>query len=181
MLLASSLYHRFIVQFSRCNFLKNTSFYTVLSTSFVLIVLFGQVLVDNAFSLMSQCTYVHKTEEKCVRCLKLFKLVEMRRIELLTPCLQGRCSPSWATPPNFYWYCVKTASAYSCIAFVVFPCLNKNYSIQTLYQSQVNLLDKGFSSLIYVNFSQIIRLQKSPCTSVHKFSKTDKIRKIWWA
>ena len=26
-------------------------------------------------------------------------LVEIRRIELLTPCLQGRCSPSWATPP----------------------------------------------------------------------------------
>ena len=26
-------------------------------------------------------------------------VVEMRRIELLTPCLQGRCSPSWATPP----------------------------------------------------------------------------------
>ena len=26
-------------------------------------------------------------------------LVEMRRIELLTPCVQGRCSPSWATPP----------------------------------------------------------------------------------
>ena len=29
------------------------------------------------------------------------KVVEMRRIELLTPCLQGRCSPSWATPPFF--------------------------------------------------------------------------------
>ena len=28
-------------------------------------------------------------------------LVEMRRIELLTPCLQGRCSPSWATPPYY--------------------------------------------------------------------------------
>ena len=27
-------------------------------------------------------------------------LVEMRRIELLTPCLQSRCSPSWATPPR---------------------------------------------------------------------------------
>ena len=27
-------------------------------------------------------------------------LVEMRRIKLLTPCLQGRCSPSWATPPS---------------------------------------------------------------------------------
>ena len=55
-------------------------------------------------------------------------LVEMRRIELLTPCLQGRCSPSWATPPNSCWYVVKTASAYNRIAFVVFPCLNKNYS-----------------------------------------------------
>ena len=32
-------------------------------------------------------------------CLCPFGLVEMRRIELLTPCLQGRCSPSWATPP----------------------------------------------------------------------------------
>ena len=52
----------------------------------------------------------------------------MRRIELLTPCLQGRCSPSWATPPNFHWYFVKTASAYECIAFVVFPCLNENCS-----------------------------------------------------
>ena len=31
-------------------------------------------------------------------------LVEMRRIELLTPCLQGRCSPSWATPPSFTGY-----------------------------------------------------------------------------
>ncbi len=30
----------------------------------------------------------------------------MRRIELLTPCLQGRCSPSWATPPNFTQLCV---------------------------------------------------------------------------
>ena len=25
--------------------------------------------------------------------------VEMERFELLTPCLQGRCSPNWATPP----------------------------------------------------------------------------------
>ena len=31
--------------------------------------------------------------------LTFVRLVEMRRIELLTPCLQGRCSPSWATPP----------------------------------------------------------------------------------
>ena len=29
------------------------------------------------------------------------RLVEMMGIEPMTPCLQGRCSPSWATPP--YW------------------------------------------------------------------------------
>ena len=34
-------------------------------------------------------------------------LVEMRRIELLTPCLQSRCSPSWATPP----YALRCSSA----------------------------------------------------------------------
>ena len=32
---------------------------------------------------------------------KMF-LVEVRRIELLTPCLQSRCSPSWAIPPNWW-------------------------------------------------------------------------------
>ena len=26
--------------------------------------------------------------------------MEMERFELLTPCLQGRCSPNWATPPD---------------------------------------------------------------------------------
>ena len=30
---------------------------------------------------------------------RLLWLVEMKGIEPLTPCLQGRCSPSWATPP----------------------------------------------------------------------------------
>ena len=30
-----------------------------------------------------------------------FGLVEMRGLEPLTPCLQSRCSPSWATPPLF--------------------------------------------------------------------------------
>ena len=29
-------------------------------------------------------------------------LVEMMGIEPMTPCLQGRCSPSWATPPGFF-------------------------------------------------------------------------------
>ena len=30
-------------------------------------------------------------------------LVEIKGIEPLTPCLQSRCSPSWAKPPNFWW------------------------------------------------------------------------------
>ena len=32
-----------------------------------------------------------------------FGLVEMMGIEPMTPCLQGRCSPSWATPPFDKW------------------------------------------------------------------------------
>ena len=30
------------------------------------------------------------------------RLVEMMGFEPMTPCLQGRCSPSWATPPNLH-------------------------------------------------------------------------------
>ena len=47
------------------------------------------------------------------------KLVEMRRIELLTPCLQGRCSPSWATPPNLSWYFVINSLPYTRTACAV--------------------------------------------------------------
>ena len=32
-------------------------------------------------------------------CCHLWQPVETERFELLTPCLQGRCSPNWATPP----------------------------------------------------------------------------------
>ena len=32
-------------------------------------------------------------------------VVEMMGFEPMTPCLQGRCSPSWATPPYFYGTC----------------------------------------------------------------------------
>ena len=32
-------------------------------------------------------------------CIVDRKLVEMKGFEPLTPCLQGRCSPNWATPP----------------------------------------------------------------------------------
>ena len=45
-------------------------------------------------------------------------LVEMRRIELLTPCLQGRCSPSWATPPKL----VETSLLTNIKSLVIFVC-----------------------------------------------------------
>ena len=32
------------------------------------------------------------------------EMVEMNGIEPMTPCLQSRCSPSWATPPYFYGF-----------------------------------------------------------------------------
>ena len=34
--------------------------------------------------------------------------METERFELLTPCLQGRCSPNWATPPwyNYLFVCI---------------------------------------------------------------------------
>ena len=34
-----------------------------------------------------------------------FAVVEMMGFEPMTPCLQGRCSPSWATPPYFMGLC----------------------------------------------------------------------------
>ena len=39
----------------------------------------------------------------------------MNRIELSTPCLQGRCSPSWATPPYFFHITVCCSLA-SCLS-----------------------------------------------------------------
>ena len=48
---------------------------------------------------------LHATEETCFRsayvstCTVFSYRMEMERFELLTPCLQGRCSPNWATPP----------------------------------------------------------------------------------
>ena len=37
--------------------------------------------------------------DACPHNLPYGKLVEMMGFEPMTPCLQGRCSPNWATPP----------------------------------------------------------------------------------
>ena len=66
--------------------------------SFCRIVQFSRCVLNPKF-------YTLKSKCESLSHLKLshsyFKLVETNRIELSTPCLQGRCSPSWATPPFF--------------------------------------------------------------------------------
>ena len=53
-------------------------------------------------------------------------LVEMMGFEPMTPCLQGRCSPSWATPPFFTGYFISTRGSFplprSCWHWAIFPC-----------------------------------------------------------
>ena len=41
-------------------------------------------------------------------------MVEIKRFELLTPCVQSRCSPSWAKPP------------YACLFFALLRCCSVN-------------------------------------------------------
>ena len=46
-------------------------------------------------------------------------LVEMMGIEPMTPCLQGRCSPSWATPPKGLFFsktCLKVSENWTTLA-----------------------------------------------------------------
>ena len=56
--------------------------------------------------------YIHNNFSFCLFVYSLLSslffwvvLMEIKRFELLTPCLQGRCSPIWAIPPYlFFWY-----------------------------------------------------------------------------
>ena len=87
----------------------------------------------------------------------------MRRIELLTPCLQGRCSPSWATPPNLTLYCVKCSLPYNSTACVALPCLSSNWlSHSLLYFSSAVKIDAVwifFDATVYFVYT---RLRKNP-------------------
>ena len=72
------------------------------------------------------------TSKLDVQCLPLKRtahcLVEMVRFELMTPCLQGRCSPNWATPPKFcmHDFCLSyfLVSSYSVLLFSKLIALN---------------------------------------------------------
>ena len=91
-------------------------------------------------SLSSFVTHYLVFKVQLIECLAyhifMIAMVEMRRIELLTPCLQGRCSPSWATPPNSCWYFVKTTSAYT------------KYCLRCLSLSEQELLSFSVSLLV---------------------------------
>ena len=94
--------------------------------------IFGLIYADSGFSPTPPRTSVRKDEEKFAWCMNSPEMVEMRRIELLTPCLQGRCSPSWATPPSGVslrfsplQYFVKALRHTLSIVFIALPCLVK--------------------------------------------------------
>ena len=90
---------------------------------------------------MCRVCLIHKYIKNRLRCKNKAKGMEMRRIELLTPCLQGRCSPSWATPPNFSWYCVKNNLPYNRTAYVVFSLPElKLLSPRVLVYIKINLI-----------------------------------------
>ena len=64
--------------------------------------------------------------------VRLLTLVEMMGFEPMTPCLQGRCSPSWATPP-FYWVvcCSPFYFTLFSIKFLCLPFFSKKVSGRT--------------------------------------------------
>ena len=106
-------------------------------------------------------------------------VVEMRRIELLTPCLQGRCSPSWATPPSGVslrfsplQYFVKALRHTLSIVFIALPCLVKagvTYcfglsSALWLLNRCVNFAAVCIFFAIAVCFVHTIKQKNSKCT-----------------
>ena len=62
--------------------------------------LWSQFLFLNPVKLSVRFSYLVFNEHSfCCRTFWVSAMVEMKGIEPLPPCLQGRCSPSWATPP----------------------------------------------------------------------------------
>ena len=73
-------------------FYRKTSFRVYLYT-FFLDFFWSYNIFISYFQLLPYLQFFYNYPKKWVL------LVEVRRIELLTPCLQSRCSPSWAIPP----------------------------------------------------------------------------------
>ena len=56
----------------------------------------------NCFNIRSGISALRFVQAKCRLGCRASRLVEIIGIEPMTPCLQSRCSPSWAIPP-YYW------------------------------------------------------------------------------
>ena len=57
-----------------------------------------------AYQARALTTWAMSPYVSSVYLVHLSPLVEMMGIEPMTPCLQGRCSPSWATPPYLRYF-----------------------------------------------------------------------------
>ena len=125
------------------------------------------------------------TSKLDVQCLPLKRtahcLVEMVRFELMTPCLQGRCSPNWATPPKFSIHDFS-----SCILFGVFLFSSDNSQSSTLWMG-LNGLEPSTSRLSGVRSNQLsykpIGLWQPPalphrlqCSTIGRLSLNHRVR-----
>ena len=68
------------------------------------------------------------------------RVVEMMGIEPMTPCLQGRCSPSWATPPYLRVCSFSMISNNRQVVFDPWKLNNKSSILASLKPSLVNRL-----------------------------------------
>ena len=96
-------------------------------------------------------------------------MVEDRRFELLTPCVQGRCSTSWANPPRNSLTCLIITSAknYATLFLVYIKSLfyinlaQKSKEVQTwLFLAFSTFLAKSLLFFFYINLAQ--KKQRSP-------------------
>ena len=106
------------------------SFSTVLGLTYALLHTSLVFFSLSSFSIVQFSRYIFWVKKNLISSSAALRcLVEMRRIELLTPCLQGRCSPSWATPPKFVWYFVTSGLPYTCTVCAFVPRLKQIYSV----------------------------------------------------
>ena len=64
-------------------------------------------------------------------------LVEMMGFEPMTPCLQGRCSPNWATPPYLYEAFAFVVAVFFCVfAFFFFRMVPENRTTKKRFLTQ---------------------------------------------
>ena len=85
----------FFIQFSKCEWICSICFNSLM------VGLSGLEPPTSRLSGVCSNLLSYKPIWFCVACSLNFKpLVEINGIEPLTPCLQSRCSPSWAIPPH---------------------------------------------------------------------------------